>query len=44
MEQVLSEMVQGEELTEKQAAATVENLLFHNSNRVYRLKLDVPDS
>ncbi|KAF9028050.1 amidohydrolase 2 [Hymenopellis radicata] len=40
---VLSEMVHAGELTEKQAVAIVENLLFHNSNRVYRLKLDVPD-
>ncbi|KAF9028052.1 amidohydrolase 2 [Hymenopellis radicata] len=40
---VLSEMIQAGELTEKQAVAMVENVLFHNSNRVYGLKLDVPD-
>ena len=35
-------MIQAGELTEKQAVKVVEDVLFHNSNRIYKLGLEVP--
>jgi len=35
-------MVDGEELSEADAATIVQNALFHNSNRVYGLNLPSP--
>ncbi|KAK0476071.1 amidohydrolase 2 [Armillaria novae-zelandiae] len=37
--EVLSELVANEDLTEKQAVKIVQDVLFHNSNRVYNLGL-----
>ncbi|PBK92706.1 amidohydrolase 2 [Armillaria gallica] len=37
--EVLSELVTNEDLTEKQAVKIVQDVLFHNSNRVYNLGL-----
>jgi len=38
--EVLSDSVNREELTEKQAIEIVENALFHNANRIYNLGLE----
>ncbi|KAF9219359.1 amidohydrolase 2 [Gyrodon lividus] len=38
--EVLADSVRREELTEQQAVEIVENALFHNSNKIYRLGLE----